>query len=368
LYNGAESADNNGKFVANYDNALLGVTLTANSNRNLFYELQNSGNIAFSINGNTEETNTNNINGLNGLSIGDIRNLVVNNYALLGNIQEIIIYPSNQSGNKIGIQTNINTNYAIYSAFDADAQAFFDRVTTAGGTLSATEKTAVNTLVIGMKADGIWTKMKAIYPMVGGGQANPAAACSRNLKSDTFNGTFSNGWTFSSAGVKGNGTSALMNTNFKNSDFQNYDSTSLFYYGNVGTRNSSWDSGNINAVPNLRITVPPSSTQVNFQFNSANITTINYTPRNGFFGMNRISDIQVNFFANNSKLITVNETLIANLNTNNIVIGEQFSAGSLNFSDRLFKFYSLGSGLTDTEAGNFYTLVQAFQTTLNRQV
>jgi hypothetical protein len=31
-------------------------------------------------------------------------------------------------------------------------------------------------------------------------------------------------------------------------------------------------------------------------------------------------------------------------------------------------FASIGDGLTDTEASNFYTAVQAFQTTLSRQV
>jgi hypothetical protein len=36
---------------------------------------------------------------------------------------------------------------------DPDAAAFFARVTAAGGTLSATEQTAVNTLVVQMKAD-----------------------------------------------------------------------------------------------------------------------------------------------------------------------------------------------------------------------
>jgi len=96
---------------------------------------------------------------------------------------------------------------------DPDAQAFFDRVTTAGGTLSTTEQTAVNTLVLQMKADGIWTKMKAIYPMVGAS----AAACAQNLKSSSFTGTFNGGWTFASTGVQGNGTNAYMNTGFVSS-------------------------------------------------------------------------------------------------------------------------------------------------------
>ena len=65
---------------------------------------------------------------------------------------------------------------------DPDAAAFFARVTAAGGTLSATEQTAVNTLVVTMKADGTWTPMKAIYPMVGAS----AAACAQNLKSSSL--------------------------------------------------------------------------------------------------------------------------------------------------------------------------------------
>ncbi len=68
---------------------------------------------------------------------------------------------------------------------DPDAAAFFARVTAAGGTLSATEQTAVNTLVVQMKADGIWTAMKAIYPMVGAS----AAACAIKKSANDFGST-----------------------------------------------------------------------------------------------------------------------------------------------------------------------------------
>jgi hypothetical protein len=37
-------------------------------------------------------------------------------------------------------------------------------------------------------------------------------------------------------------------------------------------------------------------------------------------------------------------------------------------SNRECAFSSIGDGLTDTQASNFYTAVQAFQTTLSRQV
>ena len=86
------------------------------------------------------------------------------------------------------------------ASFDADAGAFFGRVTTAGGSLSLTEKQAVNQLVLDLKANSLWTPMKAIYPMVGAS----AAACAQNLKSSCFTGTFSSGWTFASGGITGN--------------------------------------------------------------------------------------------------------------------------------------------------------------------
>jgi hypothetical protein len=41
---------------------------------------------------------------------------------------------------------------------------------------------------------------------------------------------------------------------------------------------------------------------------------------------------------------------------------------TLYYFNREIAFASIGDGLTDTEASNFYTAVQAFQTTLSRQV
>ena len=42
-------------------------------------------------------------------------------------------------------------------AIDVDAQLFFDRVSAAGGTLTNTEKTATNQLVLDLKSTSIWS-------------------------------------------------------------------------------------------------------------------------------------------------------------------------------------------------------------------
>jgi hypothetical protein len=58
----------------------------------------------------------------------------------------------------------ILNSYASPSAYDSDAAAFF----TSTGITNTTQKDAVNTLVLELKAESLWTKFIAIYPLVGG--------------------------------------------------------------------------------------------------------------------------------------------------------------------------------------------------------
>jgi hypothetical protein len=59
----------------------------------------------------------------------------------------------------------------------------------------------------------------------------------------------------------------------------------------------------------------------------------------------------------------------ANFPNRNYWLGALNNNGSPSFySNMPFSWFSLGDGLTDTQAANFYTLVQTFQTTLSRQV
>ena len=47
----------------------------------------------------------------------------------------------------VGVGIRVGGRTSSGGGFDPDAQAFFDRVTTAGGTLTTTEKNATNQLV-----------------------------------------------------------------------------------------------------------------------------------------------------------------------------------------------------------------------------
>ena len=259
------------------------------------------------------------------------------------------------------------------SGFDADAQAFFDRVTTAGGTLSATEKTAVNQLVLDMKSYSIWSKMKAIYPMVGAS----AAACAQNLKSSSFTGTFTSGWTFASTGATPNGTSAYMDSGLVPSSQLTANSTHISYYSRTNTTTNNgvelgvWDTGYNNGLELATYRNSSFITDKTYSFLNSTSGRISAGSQNSqaFFIASRTASNNAFVKRNNTTIGTLTTTTTTALSSNNIYLGGSNDFGTpASFSTKQCAFSSIGDGLTDTEASNFYTAVQVFQTTLSRNV
>jgi hypothetical protein len=99
---------------------------------------------------------------------------------------------------------------------------------------------------------------------------------------------------------------------------------------------------------------------------NANMT--DYTDSRGFFINNRVTSTGMSLFRNNVKQ-TDNAMTSNSLSLISIYIGAQNNSGLVRLpSNRQSAFASIGDGLTDTEAANFYTDVQAFQTTLSRNI
>tara|TARA_S200002703_G_scaffold6312_1_gene6987 strand:- start:209 stop:985 length:777 start_codon:yes stop_codon:yes gene_type:complete len=249
---------------------------------------------------------------------------------------------------------------ASQGGFDADAQAFFDRVDTAGGTLSATEQRAVNRLVLDMKADGIWSSMKAIYPMVGAS----SASCAQNLKSSSFTGTFNGGWTFASTGATPNGSNGYMDTNLSSNTSLSLNDLSLHMYSRTNS-NVGGDIGDKNLSGGFSgIFIRLSGIFYGYLGEVNNINESNLSSL-GFYTISRRSSTQVYFYKNGSAFGTNPKTSSSSsLNSGTLDIGR----ANGQYADREYAFASIGDGLTDTEASDFYTAVQAFQTTLSRNV
>jgi hypothetical protein len=255
--------------------------------------------------------------------------------------------------------------------FDPDAQAFFDRVTTAGGTLSETEKNATNQLVLDMKTAGIWSSMKAIYPMVGAS----AAACAQNLKSSSFTGTFTSGWTFASTGVTPNGTSAYMNTSFiPSTNGLTYDNNHLSFYSRTSAQSGAiqfyeMGSGNVTGSNNLSLFIRRNTDLAGYDSGdfATNRATFTNTNGQGFY-CGTAPTTTSKYFKNGTSQVSKSLSVKSVSNVNAYLGAFNEDNTTTYYSIRECAFASLGLGLTDTQALNFDTAVQAFQTTLSRQV
>jgi hypothetical protein len=249
--------------------------------------------------------------------------------------------------------------------YDADAEAFFDRVTAAGGTLSTTEKDATNQLVLDLKANSLWTPIKAIYPMVG----SSAAACAQNLKSSSFTGTFTSGWTFASTGVTGNGTSAYFDTNVNENTTMTLNNIHISHYSRTNNTSAVCDIGLLDTnvtVGTHTITYSSGNAAVRNTDISGGFTATSSTA--GMFINSRSSFIETKYFYNSSLFNTITSASVQKSNLNYFLGARNNSNTAALFSNRQYAFASIGDGLTDTQASNFYTAVQAFQTTLSRNV
>jgi hypothetical protein len=262
------------------------------------------------------------------------------------------------------------TSNTIAQILDADAISFNGRVTTAGGTLSTTEINAINTLTIQMKLDNIWSSMKVIYPMVGAS----SAACAQNLKSASFTGTFTAGWTFASTGATPNGTSAFMNTTLVPSISLTNNNLSISVYsrtdGAFGTTEIGCSTSGF--LPIIGLSARNVLDQILFDgynFTGNRMASAN-TDGRGLFQGNITSSTLQKIFKNGVLQATNTTTQTQSQPTiQPLYISARNDAGfASNYSSRNLAFASIGDGLTDTQSSNLYTAVQAFQTTLNRQV
>lgn len=238
---------------------------------------------------------------------------------------------------------------------DPDAQAFFGRVIAAGGSLTTTEQIAITRLVLDMKSYSIWSKMKAIYPMVGAS----AAACAQNLKSSSFTGTFSSGWTFASTGVTGNGTSSYFNSNVNTLSNLNQNNTHLSFYCNNSNSDNTADSGTEN------YTIQYYGGSLYYRINTSSYVSLGTYSALGMTLGSRLTSTQQKLFKNGSIINTDNTTSLTPDNLN-IYLGA-INPGLFSTSRR-YAFASIGDGLTDTEAADFYTCVNTFQVSLSRNV
>lgn len=250
------------------------------------------------------------------------------------------------------------------SGTDADATAF----NTAAGITDPTQQGAINTLVIALKAASLWTPAKIIYPFVGG----TGSTHKYNLKDPrdldaAFRANFVNAWTHGANGVNGNGTDAYANTFFNTATYFSGSNGCIGMYSRTAGALSAYDMGTTDDVSST--IVIPRYTGNNSYFGIGDPTTISAANADGrgFFTASRTSAINTRGYKNGVPV--TNGAGTGTPVSLNLYFGaaNRFSNPAYH-SSRQFAFLWASDTLNDAQNASLYTAVQAFQTTLGRQV
>jgi hypothetical protein len=256
------------------------------------------------------------------------------------------------------------------NSLDPDAEIFIAQA----GLTNNTQKSAINKLVLDFKSYGLWTKMRAIYPMIGG----TAFSHKWNLKtpidtSESYTLVFSGGWTHSATGAKPNGTNGYADT-FLVSNTMALNSIHASFYSRT-----NFTDGNYKMNLGYLRTTPDSFSDIVLDWNGVSVFRLNnggvYTSvssggnNQGFYTVSRTASNVIRAFKNGNIILNATDASSVTANNRSFYIGAGNNNGTAQyFTPNECAFASLGDGLTNTEAANFYTAVQVFNTTLNRQL
>ena len=253
---------------------------------------------------------------------------------------------------------------------DADAQAFL----TATGISDTTITSAINELVLDFKAAGIWTLMDAIYPLVGG----TADTHKYNLKDpqDTdaaFRLTYTGTITHSANGMQGDGSTGIADTQYTPSVEQTLNDRHFSMYSRTNSEEAGYDMGSYNTAVNADGGIG-ARWSGNIFYPIMNSTSAYYSAANsdstGFFVANRQTGNSGNLegYKFNTRVVNTSVTDVLSAAPMGLMGRQSIGTPNSGFTTRQYAFFSMGAGLTQTQQGDMYTAVQAFQTTLGRNV
>jgi hypothetical protein len=252
---------------------------------------------------------------------------------------------------------------SVKNTYDPDALAYLTAVETADGqALENSVKIAVNTFVVGCKADGIWDAIVASCIMAG---ARSVAGAVVPLKGNApTNNNFVSGDYSRKLGLLGNDTDKYLATGYYNSDTTNFpqnDSHISCYISTTQTDSNGVLVGGINSIGNRLSLHYTSTTNIATRNRSGSASTITLAP-SGFQGNTRNNS--ANFTRRFTTTAGISESVVTGTSgTPSIELLGVFASGSATlFSSARMSFYSIGTSLT---LSSLDSRITTLMTTLN---
>lgn len=260
-------------------------------------------------------------------------------------------------------------HYTFYSnvvKLDPDAQAFIN----AAALTDSKQIKAVGDLVTGLKSRGLWTKMKAIYPLVGGTATahkfnlmNPLDAdAAYRLVFPTASAPTHSALGMAFTGSNGQAVDTRLNANAVLARTSHHISAYVTVASNTGTQSD------VTATLSGTNFLLFGNNSGKAYYENLNTTALNgpVTTSAGFIVGTRTATAVSTLYKADSQIGTSTNNA-PTLPAATMQLGALTSSVNYN-SKRTYGFFSIGDGLTAADVTNLYALVQSYQTTLGRQV
>lgn len=255
------------------------------------------------------------------------------------------------------------------SSYDPDAQAFINAV----GTLTTAEEVAINNLVLGLKANGTWSKKYAIYPFIG----DTSSEHKWNLKNpnDTnaaFRLVFNGGVTHNDQGFTPNGTSGFANTFWNPANNGVLGDASLNFYSSTNpgviSGQNPYDMGVYAGSGGIYLSAKNLDLDIAGGVGTAFTRQLTTSNSIGYFSVSRISNGTNVSLYKNGTVVNTETAGTASLPNYNMYIGADNFEGAVfgEYANRTYGYADIGAGLTTTEISNDYAVVLAYVTALSR--
>jgi hypothetical protein len=250
-----------------------------------------------------------------------------------------------------------------------EANAFLEAAAVAkGSALGSTISAATITLFTSLVSNNLWDKLAVFYPIVGGTSASTAV---NGKNPGTNNMTWYGGAAFSDNEVSGNGSNAYGDTGL-NANTLAQNSVHICNYSRTTPSRSGIDVGiTIAGGTSLQMYNNESGSMgIKVAKNNATgYSTGAVTNGAGLFTATRTGSTIENGFRNSTRVINASQTSTGLPNGSVFVMARNRGGGiAESFNNRGYAWFSIGSGLSSPDVDNYYTIIQAFQTALSRQV
>lgn len=269
------------------------------------------------------------------------------------------------TGNTVDTSSNELVSFSGFSitnsigGTDADAQAYFDARTTAGDPLTSGDETKWNAFVVGAKAAGIWTDIKAAWYING----TDGSSLGINAKTP---GTFDLAWTgtgtpflFDSTGATPNSSTAKSETGIIPSTHLASNNAYLgFFSRDTNTSGESYMIGALDTgVGGMSI---QNSSALLYGSIGTHSEINNTAAKDGFMVVSRTSSTDLRLYRNATEIASTTTANAASAPTHQLYLfklnldGGVYAAAGVNKCG----FAIVGQNLTPTKQGQLNTLVQ----------